>query len=130
MKKTGVSQKAIICDNKDRFLVLRRTSIAPSDSDFWDLPGGDLEFGEDAINGIIREIKEETELIVENIEPFDVESHIDENGEFWVTIAYKCKYKAGKIKLSFEHNEYKWAAKDEFAKLKASKKIRRFIKNF
>lgn len=49
--------------NKEgEILVIHRTSIAPSDSDKWDLLGGDVDFGEDTTESIIREIKEETGL--------------------------------------------------------------------
>ncbi len=57
----------------------------------WNLPGGNLNFGEDATNGIIKKIKEGIGLKVKNIKPFDVESRINKNGEFWTTIAYRTK---------------------------------------
>ena len=130
MNKIGVSQKAIIYNNEDKILILHRTSKAPSNPNNWDLPGGDLDYGEDVVTGIIREIKEETGLICKEIKPFDVESHIGENGEFWVTIAYKCKYESGNIKLSFEHDKFKWIKKEEFLKYKTADKIKRFIKHY
>jgi ADP-ribose pyrophosphatase len=66
MKKIGVSQKAIIFNREGKILVLRRSGTALSNPGKWDFPGGDLEFGEDAIGGIIREIREETGLEVKN----------------------------------------------------------------
>ena len=138
MEKIGVSQKAIIFNKEGKFLTLQRTNTAPSNPNKWDLPGGDLDFGEDAIKGITREIKEETGLEIENIKPFDVESHINNKNEFWVTIAYTAKIKSDKIhpdrnfcrvKLSFEHNDFKWVTKEEFLKLESSEKLKRFVKN-
>lgn len=129
MEKAGVSQKAIIFNEEGKFLTLQRTNTAPSNPNKWDLPGGNLDFGEDTIKGITREIKEETGLKIENIKPFDAESHINKKNEFWVTIAYTAKTKSDKIKLSFEHNDFKWIDKEEFLKLESSKKLKRFIKN-
>jgi len=39
---------------------MRRTETAPSNPLKWDLPGGDVEYGEDPKKAILREIKEET----------------------------------------------------------------------
>lgn len=60
MEKIGVSQKAIIFNKENKILVIRRSKTAPYGALTWDLPGGDLDYGEDAITGVIREIKEET----------------------------------------------------------------------
>jgi ADP-ribose pyrophosphatase YjhB (NUDIX family) len=99
MKKIGVSQKAVVFNEEGRFLVLHRTSFAPFNSNEWYFPGGNLEFGEDAAKGIIREIKEESGLEVNDLKPFDAESHINKEGDFWVTIAYTAKA-ISKLKLS------------------------------
>ncbi|MCK5490416.1 MAG: NUDIX hydrolase [Candidatus Pacebacteria bacterium] len=130
MSKIGVSQKAIIYNKEGGILILHRTSEAPSCPNYWDLPGGELDFGEDATSGIIREIQEEAGIICRNIKPFDVESHIDESEEFWVTIAYKCQYEAEDVKLSFEHDEFKWISKDNLSNYKFSNKIKRFVQNY
>ena len=129
MKKIGISQKAIVFDKEGKFLTLHRTSTAPSNPDKWDFPGGDLDFGEDAIKGIIREIKEETGLEVKDLKPFDIESHIYEGEEFWVTIAYIAKVIVDKVVLSFEHDEFKWVTPEEFLKLESPDKLKRFVKN-
>ena len=129
MKKIGTSQKAIVFNEEGKLLTLHRTSTAPSNPDKWDFPGGDLDFGEDAIKGIIREIKEETGLEVKDLKPFDVESHIYENEEFWVTIAYTAKVIVDKVVLSFEHDEFKWVTPEEFLRLESPDKLKRFVKN-
>jgi 8-oxo-dGTP diphosphatase len=130
MEKIGVSQKAVILNKKGEFLVLHRTTTAPSNPNKWDLPGGDLDFGEDPLKGLIREIKEETGLEIKDVKPFDVESHVNEKGEFWVTIAYRAKTTAEEVVLSFEHDEFRWVTPKEFLKLESSNKLRRFVNNF
>ena len=79
MNIVGVSQKAIVINKEGRMLTLFRTETAPTRPNTWDLPGGDLDFGEDATKSVIREIQEETGLSVENVRPFDVESIINDN---------------------------------------------------
>ena len=129
MKKVGISQKAIVFNEEGKFLTLHRTSTAPSNPDKWDFPGGDLDFGEDAIEGITREIKEEAGLEVKDLKPFDIESNIYEDEEFWVTIAYTAKVIVDKVVLSFEHDEFKWVTPEEFLKLESPDKLKRFVKN-
>src|SRR5258708_1295040 len=85
---TGSSQKAFVFNREGKFLTLFRTQTAPTRPNTWDLPGGDLEFGEDAVASIIREIEEEAGIAVTNMRPFDVESLINLAGDFWISIAY------------------------------------------
>lgn len=132
MRKIGVSQKAIIFNKDGKILAIRSSKTHPFYPLFWDLPGGDIEFGEDAEKSIIREIKEETGLGVKNLQVFDVESHThkDKNGEiFWVTISYKAEAVSKKITLSYEHDKFQWLTPQKFLKLKSSKKLKRFVKN-
>ena len=129
MKKIGVSQKAVIINGDGKILVIHRTSTAPSNPNKWDFPGGEIDFGEKAIESIIREIKEETGLEISDIKPYDVESHIDKNGEFWTTIAYKTKTSSENIILSEEHDEFRWVTKEEFMDLDCSERFKQFVTN-
>lgn len=124
----GITQKTFIFDEDGKFLILRRTKTAPSKPNNWDLPGGAIEIGEDAGEAIVREIKEETGLQVEDLKPFDVYSEYDEDDEFWVSIAYFAKTKSKKVKLSFEHDEFKWVTPEEFKNYSQSKRFLRFLK--
>jgi len=129
MKKVGVSQKVIIFNKEGKFLTIRRTKTAPSNPNKWDFPGGDLDFGEDTTDGIIREIKEESGLEVKELKPFDVESHINKMGDFWVTIAYTAETVSEKVTLSYEHDAFKWVPPKGFLKLESPEKLKRFVKN-
>ena len=53
----------------------------------------------------------------------------NDKGEFWVTIAYIVKTESDDIKLSFEHDEFRWFSPKEFLELESPNKIRRFINN-
>ncbi len=127
MKKIGVSQKIIILNKENKFLVLHRSNTASSRPLAWDLPGGDLDFGEDPMQGIIRETKEETGLDIPNIVPFDVEGHITPDGSFWVTIAYKAECGSKDVVLSYEHDKFEWLNKEEFLCLESAPKLKRFV---
>ena len=127
-KSRGISQKAFVFRKDGTFLTMRRTKTAPSNPLNWDFPGGDIEFGEDPKSSMTREILEETGLSIKELRPFDVEGHITNKGDYWITIAYKAFTNSDKITLSWEHDLYKWVTLDEFLRLKIPKKFRKFAK--
>ena len=128
MQLVPISQKVLIFNKDGQFLVLLRGKTAPSKPLRWDLPGGDLELNEDPIESMVRETKEESGLEVEQLRPFDVEAHINNKGVYWVTIGYIAKTSNSKVKISWEHDEYKWVNLAEFLKLESIPKIVRFVK--
>lgn len=121
-KNIRVTQKAIVFRKDGKFLTLRRSNTAPSRPLHWDLPGGDLEYGEDVKEGIIREIKEESDLEVENLKVLDIMSGIYEKDDYWVTIGYTAHSLTKEVKLSYEHDKYCWVTSEDFRKLKTSEK--------
>ena len=126
--KVGVTQKAIVLRNDGKFLTIRRSKTAPSHKLKWDLPGGELEYGEGPVEGIVREIKEETGCAVDRPKPFDVFGHENAVG-FWVTIAYLCHTSSDVVELSFEHDDFKWVSKEEFLALSSTDKLQQFVSN-
>jgi len=129
-EKLGVTQKAIVFNEEGKILTIRRSASAPRNPMRWDLPGGILDLGEAAKEGITREIKEETGLEVKDVKVADVISKYDEKNEFWVTIFYTSTAATNKIKLSYEHVQYKWVSMDEFVELDASEKLKQFVNSF
>ncbi len=126
MNSIGISQKAVVVNDEGKLLAIRRSGTAPIGALTWDLPGGDLEFGEDPIEGMKREIKEETGLDVRVVTPYDVAARVHESNTYWVTIAYHA-HASGEVKLSYEHDQYQWVSKKEFLALESREKLRRFV---
>ena len=60
---TRIAAYGLIVD-ADRLLLCRISSQLPDLAGSWTLPGGGLEFGEDPVDAMIREVREETGLIV------------------------------------------------------------------
>lgn len=69
MQKGLIVHTAIFNDDGE-FLVIKRASHRKTYPDFWDIPGGTLEDGEDPIFGAKREIKEEVDLNVGDLSLF------------------------------------------------------------
>jgi len=101
-------QKAFIIRN-GKILILKRKD-ADVFSGFWDVPGGKLESDEGLINGIAREIKEESGLILIRIlltlSTSRIQSTIRDCPLIFRNI-YLCSAK-GKVELSNEHSDYIW----------------------
>ena len=126
----GISMKAVVFNTEGEMLTLFRTETAPTRPNTWDLPGGDLDFGEDPNTAITREIEEETGLNVTDLKIFDVEAHIiKEENIHWVTLGYRCVALSTEVVLSEEHNAYKWVTKEEFLSLESGPKLQRFVRN-
>lgn len=121
-----IGQKAIITNEKNEILLLRRSNKTPSPGR-WDFVGGGLDSGEDPVEGIKREIREEAGLAVSEITPLILESH-KENIDHVVLIFYKAKSKSNKVKLSWEHDEYAWVSKKQALAMKLPPKMNEIIK--
>lgn len=64
----------------------------------WGVPGGWLEFGEDAFDAARREVEEETGLIVKPFRPEGYTTATESGSEFHiVTLFVRCEYLGGKL---------------------------------
>ena len=82
--------------------------ISPS---IYELPGGGLDSGEEEIDGLVREIREETELVLENIKLIDRVV-----GHYIIRCIYFADAKTDKVELH-EAVDYKWVSKEELKSL-------------
>jgi len=102
-KKIDFGIKALIIQD-GKFLMMHNNG---EDEDLWELPGGRMEFGETIEQTVVRELKEETGLVVEPLRILDSWNLI--RGNYQVAgVIYLCSFKEGEIKLSDEHDAYKW----------------------
>jgi len=107
-----VAAKGVIVRDDGKVLVLREAGYDEGTNDGkWGLPGGRLNSGESYIEGLNREIMEETGLEVIPGKPVYI-------GEWRPTIKglphqiiaifTQCTYISGEVHLSEEHDSYKW----------------------
>lgn len=90
------------------FLLLERAKPARNQSGFWELPGGGLEFGESPQEALVREVFEETGLIVSVEKPLCVWRHMRGKDTQIIGITFRCNTKNNTITLSKEHLSYAW----------------------
>jgi len=118
----------IICDGK---ILLEKRKGEPG-RDKWTIPGGLMELGEIAEQTVIREVREETNLEVEDPELIDVVNNIiaDENAKIkyhFVIVDYYVKLKGGTLKAADDAAEVKWVKFDEVENYDLTKSFREFF---
>tara|TARA_R110002073_G_scaffold200475_4_gene359698 strand:+ start:4846 stop:5277 length:432 start_codon:yes stop_codon:yes gene_type:complete len=101
-KKFKASMVAILDDKK--VLILKRSAGPHWMPEKWGLPGGHIESGESPKEAVMREAREETNLILEQV------SELEKREE--VVVYYSTSY-SGTVKIDFEHTDWAWASYDE-----------------
>lgn len=126
-KKMRVSQKIFLKNNEGKILALRRSETDPSRPLTWDLPGGNIEEGENLLENMKREILEEIGIEISDITILGALSGTSKKGEYAIQIAYTGSIGDAEITLSYEHDQYKWVTKEEFLSLESTEKIKKFL---
>lgn len=102
-----------------RTLLIRRGS-APLEGQ-WSIPGGTLEVGETLVEGVRRELAEETGLEVRVLELIEVFERISPDGEgktryHFVILDYLCERVRGDARAGSDVTDVAWAAESELAR--------------
>ena len=104
---------ALIIRNGNKILLGKRKKFPCS----WGFPGGKLDFGEEIIPGVLREMKEEIgEVKVSNINFLTVTNDfLPEIDEHFVSVILTADYKSGKIILKEPEKceTWEWFSWDE-----------------
>ncbi len=106
-----ITQNIIFQNNEGKVLILKHTTGN------WLLPGGKINKGETWIDGLTREIKEETGIVNFKIERIiDIDSWIENDMGYYVaTFIISVPFISG-ITLSEEHIEYAWVGLNDLDK--------------
>jgi 8-oxo-dGTP diphosphatase len=105
--------KALIL-HEGRFLAMHRSD---GKNDSLDLPGGRMEFGETAEETVIREVMEETGLIIKPIRVLDTWNSIIREDYQITGIIYLSSLEGGDVRLSAEHDRYEWLGANAIGRL-------------
>ena len=128
-KKPIVGVGAIILD-KDRILLEKRKN-SPSKGK-WSVPGGLVDLGESTEQAVIREVKEETGLEVDEPRLVDVVNYVSlgERGAVmyhYVIIDYLVTVKSGKLKAASDADALKWVPFNEVDEYDLTESFRQFF---
>ncbi|HXR40317.1 MAG TPA: NUDIX hydrolase [Terracidiphilus sp.] len=84
----------------------------------WSLPGGMLELGEPLTAGVVREVREETGLVVEPVELVELLDRIHRDGErvryHYVIADYLCRVVGGELKAASDADAVRWVERAEW----------------
>lgn len=112
---TKRAAKILIFNPDGRVLILRRSGTHPHVPYTYDLPGGELDEGESPAVGLLREVREETGIIMKENDLTAIDTNeLDAFGRHYHVTLFSAKLVSDPtVKLSFEHDEYKWLPPDE-----------------
>ncbi|HIH61150.1 MAG TPA: NUDIX domain-containing protein [Methanobacteriales archaeon] len=124
MKPYIVVVRGLILED-NRILLLKRSANSRTNPGLWELPGGKMLDGETLDRTLEREIYEETGL---KVCPIRVLGAFQQEFPFKVSvnIIFQVRVRGGVLRLSDEHEAYKWV--DEINNLKVSPWLAEFKK--
>jgi 8-oxo-dGTP diphosphatase len=83
----------------------------------WLIPGGTVELGETLTEAVVREVAEETGLVVEPLEMILVFDRILREGPrvqyHYVIVDYLCRYVSGELRAGDDAMDAAWATEDD-----------------
>lgn len=105
--------KLLLVDSNHRILVLYRSSSHPNFARQPDLPGGELNKGEEAEAAVTRELKEETGLHLSKVKPkLGYKKQISSDTVHLIFLADIGTDKP-EVDLSWEHGKFEWLTTDQ-----------------
>lgn len=101
-----------IVTRRNRYLLLLRSPLDQSNPNRWSIPGGHLEAGETPMEGMIRELREETGLVTKSLYCREIFVKPRPNGQGKIYFYHIWKTK-GKVTLpDHEHVKSAWVPAD------------------
>jgi ADP-ribose pyrophosphatase YjhB (NUDIX family) len=102
---------------KDGRVLLVRRGTEPLKG-HWSLPGGLVDLGEALSAGVVREVMEETGLIVEPVELIELLDRIHREGEriryHYVIADYLCRVVGGQLQAASDADAVRWVERAEW----------------
>jgi 8-oxo-dGTP pyrophosphatase MutT (NUDIX family) len=106
-----VGVKVVVFGPGDRILLLKR-SAQSSHPGSWDLPGGGVDRGENPLKSAIREVKEESGLLI--MSPSITTTYLQQDAvDEAIIIGYSAVAYTADVSLSWEHSEHRWVTEAE-----------------
>ena len=106
-----VSVKSILIDDQ-------RVLLIKNERDEWDLPGGKIEKNDNVIETLIKEVKEELNITIDNYNILQAQKYLFRKQEIIVVTYFSEITNEDPIILSFENIDYQFFSYDKLNELK------------
>lgn len=112
MERTETVELTVLCliHRDDKLLLQNRRK---KDWDGWTLPGGHIEKGESIVDTVIREMQEETGLMIHSPKLCGIKQFPTENGRYLVFL-FRTENFSGEVRSSDE-GEMRWISRSELS---------------
>jgi 8-oxo-dGTP pyrophosphatase MutT (NUDIX family) len=123
-----LSGRLLVIDPADRLLLVRcHDPVAPVQGEWWEVPGGGVDPGEDTVTAALREVAEETGVRAEVVRKLGDVKYVYTRGGlriFKVVSFFQLRYRGGRLgeiapEMRREVAEVRWLPLDEAPRLLA-----------
>src|SRR5438034_5526666 len=121
--------KAVIFDDQQRCLLIRRSNRNRNCIGCWEWPGGKLDAGEDFADAVVREAHEETSLEIE-ITGLAGATQFEMPKVNVVLLCMEARVIGGQLNLSDEHDDAAWVPLSELPKRELAAQVRDFMLDY
>ncbi len=122
--------RSFVLNKQKKILFIQRSAGDRFEAGKWEIPGGKLEPGQDIAHALEREVFEETGLLVTPTSRVAYyEGFIVTQGPYiglpYVLLVGISRLDSGVVKLSEEHQRFKWLSFSEAGKIEVRGEVRR-----
>lgn len=114
----------------NKILLQKRPNDSKNFPGFWTFPGGHIDQGEDSLNAIIREVKEETGIEITHkntkLKVNALNYHVDKK-QIWVIFGFMARLESLQENISTDEGETKWFKVSELTSLDLFPPIKHYL---
>ncbi|MGE5298105.1 MAG: NUDIX domain-containing protein [Acidobacteriaceae bacterium] len=128
MRQQQVSTGALIVNEENKFLILKRADKEDFLPGYWEIPGGGSDYGETPEEAIKREVKEECDLNVKAQMPLFIGNYmLGEKQRIEINFLCRLIDQNSQPKMSEEHQDFAWVSFEEIGNYKMSDYMKEVI---